>query len=153
QNGFWNADSTVFAQGGQASHLAVYSSTGAIIRSDLPTGDQFINTFDPVDKNAWYYADGANLKRFDLSTGLTTTLKTFPASLADQGDSVDWIDKTGRYFVIVYSGSIHIWDKQTDTVYSGGIAAGFGAGWVGITPSGNYIVTAGTGNGSEFKSY
>ncbi|MDP3963296.1 MAG: Ig-like domain-containing protein [bacterium] len=148
KNGWWNADGSRFAHRVSSGINVIDPVTGATVRSSIPIGSVSAahGMFDPVDSNAWYYVNGASLMKFNISSGVTTTLKNFPATLESSGGSVDWVDRTGRYFVVCYSNLCRVWDKTTDSIYAGAIPnAGNSSGWVGITPDGNYIVSAASG--------
>ncbi len=149
KNGWWNADSTLFANVAEDRIDVIDASNGVVFRSDIPSGDEpFDASFDPVNPSVWYYYSDASLLQFNIQTGVSSTVKTFPAALESLGGSVDWLDRTGRYFLVNYGKRIHVWDKQTDTIYAGSIdvttlgidANDLNDGWVGITPSGDYVV-------------
>src|SRR2546430_570897 len=109
----------------------------------------FANAVAPVERAVLYYWSGAQLRQYLISTGATSLVKTFPASLESLGGSADWIDRTGRYFLVSYSGSLHIWDKQTDTIFAGSVPNPGGAGWSAISPDGKYLIV--TGNPSHWS--
>ena len=144
-NGWWNADSTLFVHRAAGAYRAINATTGALV-SVLPTSSLiYDNSFDPVNPSIWYYFSGSSIRQYNVTTGADALVKTFPATLESLGGSADWIDRTGRYWLVVYSGAAHIWDKQTNTIYSGSVnVSGIGGGWVGITPSGNNIVISTT---------
>src|SRR2546425_3135129 len=144
-NGYWNADGTYWYHRRGSGWVILDTATGAIVRSGVPgtsTSDGLVE-FDPVDPDVYYYYSGAQLRRYSVSAGTSSVVKTFPATLAGLGGSVDYVDRTGRYFLVNYSGALHIWDKQTDTIYSGSIPTSLGAGWAGISPDGTYVIVAG----------
>src|SRR3989441_4591701 len=144
-NGYWNADGTYWYHRRGSGWVILDTATGAIVRSGVPgtsTSDGLVE-FDPVDPDVYYYYSGAQLRRYSVSAGTSSVVKTFPATLAGLGGSVDYVDRTGRYFLVNYSGALHIWDKQTDTIYSGSITTSLGAGWAGISPDGTYVIVAG----------
>src|SRR3989441_621629 len=144
-NGYWNADGTYWYHRRGSGWVILDTATGAIVRSGVPgtsTSDGLVE-FDPVDPDVYYYYSGAQLRRYSVSAGTSSVVKTFPATLAGLGGSVDYVDRTGRYFLVNYSGALHIWDKQTDTIYSGSITTSLGAGWAGISPDGTYVIIAG----------
>jgi hypothetical protein len=104
------------------------------------------SSFAPDDPDAWYYfAFGdTTLYKYSVSTGNRTAVKTFPGALASLGGSVDWIDRTGRYMVLNIGGATRVYDKASDTLYSGSIPGSYGSGggWMGISPDGNYVITS-----------
>ena len=144
-NAWWNADSTLFVHRAAGAYRAINATTGALV-SVLPTSSLiYDNSFDPVNPSIWYYFSGSSIRQYNVTTGADALVKTFPATLESLGGSADWIDRTGRYWLVVYGGAAHIWDKQTNTIYSGSVnVSGIGGGWVGITPSGNNIVISTT---------
>jgi hypothetical protein len=143
KNGYFNADGTLVHHRGPDKRQFIDTRTGQVVRSGVPgTGD---GSFAPDDPDTWYYfAEGsANLMKYSVKGGTSSTVKTFPGALEDLGRSVDFIDRTGRYFVLKISGAIRVWDKQTDTLFSGSIPGSYkgSGGWVGISPDGKYVVT------------
>ncbi len=117
------------------------TATGAYAYSVQPQGGLSTDkAWHPTDPDKYYYMSGASLMRRNLAAQTDTTVKTFAASLQAVGGSENWFDKTGRYFMIKYSGVIHLWDSQTDTLYTGTFTPFGGSGWTGITPDGNYII-------------
>src|SRR5439155_14890020 len=84
--------------------------------------------------------------------------KTFPSTLQLTGGNLNWTDRTGRYFLVIYGNFAHLWDKQTDTIYAGGIDLtsanpDSGNGYIALTPDGNYIVSAAQGGDTDHYSY
>jgi hypothetical protein len=135
KNGFWNADGTRYANSPDAQGQIdiIDGDTGAIVRAKVPFGGSE-GSFDPVDPDVFYaFAyQSPELRKFQVSTGVSTVIKTLPAALQSLGGSVDWIDRTGRYFLLNYSGTLHVWAQQTDTMYTGTVPATFGNGWAGL---------------------
>src|SRR5439155_27122115 len=124
KNGFWNANGTLFMHHTLNDREFIDTTTGAVVRTSVPPGAGSIGadaSFDPVDPDAWYYFDGSSLMKYSVSSGASTVMKTFPAALELLGGSNDWIDRTGRYFLVIYDRIGHIWDKQSDTIYTGGV--------------------------------
>ncbi len=144
-NAWWNADSTLYVHRAAGAYRAINATTGALV-SVLPTSSLvYDNSFDPVNPSIWYYFSGSSIRQYNVTTGADALVKTFPATLESLGGTADWIDRTGRYWLVVYGGAAHIWDKQTNTIYSGSVnVSGIGGGWVGLTPSGNNIVISTT---------
>jgi hypothetical protein len=158
RNGYWNADGTLFATSvnvtGQVDLIA--PATGATVRSAVPWGIE--GTFDPNDPDVYYYYlyQGTILHEYHVSTGTASGLLTLtsPAMFAPLGGRTDWVDDTGRYFVLNYSNALHIWDKQTNTVYGGTVTTQFPGGWAGISPDAKYLVLSGVDAGElEHWSY
>ena len=149
-NGWWNADGTYWFHNRQSGGVVIDSSTGIIVRSNAPQSSEHVISFDPLNPDVYYFFSGASLKSYSVSAGVSTTLKTFPATLQSLGASVDFVDRAGRYFLVSYSGALHVWDKQTDTIFTGSIAFTLTTGWAGISPDGLYVITA---QGTTFTSY
>jgi hypothetical protein len=156
KNQNWNADGTVYLHNAPGSVNLINPSTGATIRTGVPWANDAAEeaSFDPVLPDVYYYLDGtANLRQYAVGAGTTSTLKTFGSTLAAVGGTTDWIDRTGRYFLLNIAGVGRVWDKQTDTLYSGTISmTGItgSTGWAGISPDGNYIIRSiSTGNWSH----
>jgi hypothetical protein len=150
RNGFWNADGTLFMHHlpGCASDL-VDTTTGAVVQAGVP--GCWRASFDPVDPAILYYPSGSALMQVDVTTGDEQVLKDFGGELMSLGGSVDYIDKSGRYFVVNVAGSVRIWDKQADSFYAGELSgAAIGTGWVGISPDAGYLIVPGD---FEFWSY
>jgi hypothetical protein len=121
----------------------VDANSGAKVRSGVffSSGD---GSFDPVDPDVfWYWPIGGNqLHRYTVSSGADVVFKTFGAALGSLGASVDWIDNSGRYFLLNIGGALRIWDRQADVLFSGSVSANFGGGWAGISPDARYVITA-----------
>ena len=154
KNGYQNADNTLmYHRRADGSRHIIDSSTGAVVCGNLPlSGVQGADSsFDPVDPTIWYYFSGTQLRRYFVT--LTSCVpdanpvKTFSAALGPLGGSVDWIDNSGRYMVLNVGGTVHVWDRLADQLYGGGFNfnafTANGDGWVGISPDGKYLVTAG----------
>ena len=162
KNGFWNADGTRFMYRSPTDYRIIDTTTGAAVRTDVPTGDNGViasdASFDPVDPDAWYYFSGSSLMKYSLSSGTSSTIKTFSGTLHQvAGGAENWIDRTGRYFLVSYDdGSrhpvAHLWDKQTNTIYASSLDSTFveaDNGYLALTPDAKYIVAAGSGGSSR----
>ena len=164
RNGFWNADGTRIFHDPDASgsHDIVDATTGAIVRGGVPAGVGEVS-FDPNFPDVYYYFSGNTVRKYLLSTGVSVTVKDFQSALGALGGSVDYIDVSGRYFVLNLNGAARVWDAidgngrlPGDPAYvaqaagtglaspgdaghggllSGSFAANFGGGYIGITPS------------------
>ncbi len=133
--------STQFRGGVYTQLFILDTVTGNEVYTTQPAGDLNTNiAWHPTDPDKYYFMEGAVLKRRNLAAQTTTTIKTFAATLQTLGGSVDWIDRTGRYFVIKYSDLVRVWDSTEDAVYSGAFTQLAVDQWVGITPDGNYLV-------------
>jgi Big-like domain-containing protein len=140
KNGFWNADGTLMFHNDGSSKTIINTTTGAVVRSDVP--GNFDGSFAPDDPDTWYYFSGASLRKYSVATGTTSLVKTFSATLGALGGSVDWVDSTGRYMVLNIGGQARVWDKQSDVLYAGPVPGNAGDGWVGISPDAKYVVAA-----------
>ena len=118
-------------------------ATGNRVYTRQPTGlAHYENYWDANDPDKYYYLEGPNLMRRNLSEQTSTIIKTFPATLQGNGGSLNMQSADGRYFIVRYNGTNKIWDSQTDTIYSGEVTPVSTEGWTSITPDGNYIVDA-----------
>jgi hypothetical protein len=143
RNGFWNADGSLFMHHlpGCDSEL-VDTATGAAVRTGVP--GCWRASFDPVDPDVLYYPQGSELRSYRVSAGTSSVVKDFGATLGSLGGSVDYIDRTGRYFVLDVGGSVRVWDKLTDTIYAGALGAQMvGTGWIAMSPNAAYLVVPG----------
>lgn len=147
KNGWFNANATYFLHRNvNAINEVLDTQTGAVVYANVPWGNisEADILFDPVDPDLYYYWQDAALKSYRLSTATSTTIHTFPATLEALGGTNDWIDNTGRYFVLRWSGDAHVYDKQTDTVFSGAVpvanAIDATNGYAGISPNGLYLI-------------
>jgi hypothetical protein len=148
-NGWWNADGTHFLLRTPSGVQVFEAATGAVVRAGVPQGyESSYLSFDPVDPDVYYFRrdNDPSLYAFHVSSGAETTVKTFAAALESLGGSVDYIDRTGRYFVVNYGGQIHVWDRQQDMIFGGAIPNDFGQGWVGISPDAKWLVMAADGS-------
>ena len=137
-----NADGTLcFARVAGTAGYILNTTTGATAYSGQPVGSVPADmAWHPTDPDKYFYFSGASLMRRNLAAQTDTTIKTFAASLEEMGGTENWIDRTGRYFLAQYSTLMHLWDSQTDTIYTGAFTPFGGTGWSSLTPDGNYIV-------------
>jgi hypothetical protein len=160
KNGFWSADGRLMFHNTGWDKTIINTDTGASVSVDGGLYDYrgFDGSFDPNDKTGgpyhWYYFSGAALRQYVITMQGDGSLVAFddPTPVRDFSDlrvsalgllggSVDWIDNTGRYIVLNVDGEVRVWNKETDTLYSGSVGAA-GADWIGISPDGNYVVTS-----------
>lgn len=145
-NGLINADNTRYLDfaGGRRAVRAIPG--GAITHSGLPSGVDNGNNdiFDPVDPDVYYaMGTGVNLRKVTLLGGGSfnnVVFKAFSGTLQTLGSTIDFVDATGRYFVVSVAGTINVWDSVADQLFTGAFAFTPGTGWIGISPSGNYLV-------------
>jgi len=152
KNGFFNADNTLmYHRTADNIRTIIDPRNGAVVCSTVPVALPSDSSFDPVDPMVWYYFSGNELRRYIITAGScqpdANPVKIFGAALGKLGGSVDWIDASGRYMVLNIGGMVHVWDKQDDVLYSNPFSfndyADNGNGWVGISPDGKYLATAG----------
>jgi hypothetical protein len=144
-NGLWNADGTAYLSDTPQGVDVIDPATGETIRANVPypytTNDAV--SFDPVNPDIYYYTAGSHLQQYNIRTGVSSTVKTFSQSLRGLGQSADWIDKTGTYFLLNLNGSLRIWNKQSNTLYNGAIpVSGIPPGWAGLSPDGKYVIVS-----------
>jgi Bacterial Ig domain len=144
KNGYFNADGSLVHHRSPSGHTIVSTATGQVVRAGVPFNAQA--SFAPDDRDAWYhFAIGdTTLYKYSVSTGARTVVKSFPGALGDNGGSVDWIDRSGRYMVLSVGGATRVYDKATDALYAGSIPGSYGSGggWISISPDGNYVITS-----------
>jgi hypothetical protein len=131
---------------------AIHAVTGAV-KTLFDPGGAFRTdvSCSPVDPNVYYYVAGQELKQQLISTGAISTVKNFGVTLQGYGGSLDWIDNSGRYMLLnLGNPSLRVWDKQTDTLYTGAITSGFTTGYAAITPTASHVVVV---QGASKKSY
>jgi hypothetical protein len=139
KNGFWNADGTRMIHNTPSGYTIIDTATGAVIRTGVP--GNYDGSFAPDDPDTWYYMSGSSIRKYSISAGTTALVKTFGSTLGSLGGSTDWIDASGRYMVLRIGDAARVWDKATDTLYSGNIPVGSDEGWIGISPDARYVVT------------
>jgi hypothetical protein len=144
KNGFINADGTLMHHRAPSGHNIINTTTGQVVRANVPFNMD--SSFAPDDPDAFYWFNfgSPTLNKYSVSTGTSTVVKTFKAALTQLGGSVDWIDASGRYMVLMHGGKIRVYDVKSDILYAGSIDAKYAArgGWVGISPDGKYVITA-----------
>ena len=142
KNGWFNADSTKFLHRSAVDEWQVINLPACTVARTvvLPGSLQANASFDPQDPDVLYYYSGASIRKILVSTGADSLVKTFAATLQNLGGSVDWISDDGAYWIVRYSDTVRVWHKPTDTLLTGTITAYVTAGWIGISPDGNYVV-------------
>jgi len=134
-------------------------STGSVLYDNQPLGSiRFEIAWSPTDPDLYYYFDGPNLMSRKLGvTPVDQVVKTFGTNLESNGGSLNWIDRSGRYFTVRLKGTNNVWDSELDIIYANEVTPlDPENGWVAITPDGNYLVTvAGPSDmpGKEHYSY
>lgn len=155
-NGLWNADATLYAQNSDSRGNVdvIDTHTGGIVIPHAPFSPAGDSAFDPVNPDIFYYFKNDSLLQYSISTKTWKTIKIFPLKLGSLGGSADFIDRTGRYFLLNIGGQLKIWDKQNDVLYAGSIEASVydaSGGWAGISPDGNYVVVDSGWNHMSYK--
>lgn len=136
-----NADGTMYFHNALGQLDARRTSDGAVVTngSNMP-GNNFDTIWHPTNPDYYLYRSGTSLICRSVSGASTVWSKNFGATLGSLGGSINWCDKTGRYFVVSYSSGGHVYDQVDDVIYSGTISSAFGAGYLGMTPDGAYVV-------------
>jgi hypothetical protein len=133
-NGLWNADMTAYLHDSPGGVDLINPRDGSLIRANVPfpytTTDAV--SFDPVNPAIYYYTNGTRLRSYNINTGAIATVRTFNSTLRGLGQSADWIDRSGRYFLLNHGNQLRIWDKQANVLYSGGVPIPTGSN--GIPP-------------------
>jgi hypothetical protein len=144
KNGFINADATLMHHRAPSGHNIISTTTGQVVRANVPFN--FDSSFAPDDPDVFYWFNfgSPTLNKYSVSAGTSTVVNTFTAGLTQLGGSVDWIDGSGRYMVLMLGGAIRVYDVKSDILYAGSIDAKYAGsgGWVGISPDGAYVITA-----------
>lgn len=160
QYGFnaYNADSTLMFFNTLSAGLNIRNPlTGIDVYTAQPVGLKVTECrWDMLNADAYYFPSGAILKRRNLLAQTTDDIFTFPATLQLQGGSVNFQSADGRYFVVKYNDTHHIWDSQTGTIYTGNIPTSGTGGYVGMVPSGRLVYGGGyavTTLGQKFFSF
>lgn len=149
-----NADGTSFFwRDGSASRISGVNkvSDGSLIRASVPgSGDR---SWHPTDPNAYFYFSGADLRKYNVSAGTFSVVHTFPATLLTLGGSQDFVDETGRYFVVFYNdgtSSARVYDAVANVIYSGPTIAAAGAGYFHMTANAKFLLRV---SGGAFTAY
>lgn len=160
-NAFINADNTLFLWIGATGNKIISIPAGTVQYTGIPISTKDGDTaFDPVNPNVYWRQSGAELRKVTLLGGGTwsdVVFKTFPVTLGTgMSGNQDWIDASGRYFAIVQSGILTVWDSIDDAVFTGGPSASLaqdGGHNAGITPSANHLYQMGPAGTGSVRSY
>lgn len=128
----------------------VSSADGSIVASNQPYGGSANRSdviWHPTNPDKYLFQSGSTLMERTVSTLSSVTVHDFGTTLENLGGSENWCDKTGRYFIVRWGGFGRVYDRQTNTVYTGDIPPAQSTGWFGMTPSGNHVITAKDTNG------
>jgi hypothetical protein len=132
--------------------LAIINRSGTNIHTSQPYSN-FSGVVDtawsPTDPDKYYYFNGTSLSRRNLAAQTTDTVKNFGSTLQHLGGSGNWIDITGRYFLIRFGDEAYVWDSQTDTLYANPVPWTGGGGWIQISPNGLFVID----HGNDHTSY
>jgi hypothetical protein len=140
-NGYGNADASLYLQSNVSRVDLINPATGAIVVPHVPFTIGGVVSFDPVNADVYYYTSGTKLMQYRVSSRSSSVLKAFNASLGGLGGSADWISAYGRWFVLNLRGSIQVWDRQRNAIYSGSAPlTGIPPGWASLSPDGSYVI-------------
>lgn len=136
-----NADGTLmFFKRPSGSFDIVSTATGANVYTGQPTGLNASEVrWSHTDPDKYYYPSGTSLLQRNLAAQTNTTLKNFGATLDLMGGSNNSQDGADDLFLANYSGTVHVWERSTDTIYANPVTQI--GGTTTITPSGNNVVT------------
>jgi hypothetical protein len=151
RNGWWNADGTYIVHKPGSGMVAIKvadATTKSLTDPGSPHRDDA--TCDPVDPDVFYYGSGNTIKKQLISTGAVSTLKDFGSAVGSHGGSLDWISNDGRYFLVKLAAGFRIWDKNTDTLYTGTITDAIGGGYCTMDGDARYVILV---NGTTKKRY
>jgi surface antigen len=125
------------------SNQPVGSASGAPVLSEL-RGHM-------TDPDKYYFLNGTKFSRRNLAAQTTTDIRDFSVEilaaggtlLQVQGGSVNYSDGTQRYVVLKWGDFHHLYDIQTNTIYSGNIPPATTTGYMGLTPDGKFLYSGG----------
>jgi hypothetical protein len=142
-----NADGTFFFFYNSGVFNIRSTTTGAIVYAGQP-GYSIDLAWHPTDPDKYYYWSGSALVRRNLAAQTSTTIHAFANALQPLGGSLNWIDRTGRYFLLFFNNGtgikIQVWDNTDQILYAGEFATGAvtANGYVALSPDGQYLVIA-----------
>lgn len=159
-----NADGTLIFHWTLAGTLDILnSSTGVAVYNNVPGGTTSPSTsrvemrWSHVNPDVYFYPSGTNLRKRTLSAGTDIAYHNFSNTLQPLGGSVITQSRDDRYFLVRYGETGHVWDSQSNIVYTGNVPLFGGGGYMGLTPDGAYVVGASYGTragfGSRLKSF
>lgn len=146
-----NANGTYCFSDPNGALSIINASTGAVLWSGQPGGS---NVFDiewhPTNPDKYFFlTSGSGITERTLSTQTNVTFATGIGCCGSNGGSVDWVDGTGTYFVVVIGSNAQVFERTgstTGTLYTGTARNGASGGsynW--MSPDGNYIVSGAGG--------
>lgn len=151
-----NANGTYIFEGSASNGTLNIRSvpSGALVASGVPGGSSGVPVgtyadvlWHPTNPDKYFRLESTSLIERTVSTSGDVTVHDFSNTLQTLGGSVNWCDKTGRYFIIRWGGFGRVYDRQTDTVYTGNVPPANSTGWFGMSPSGNHVLSAVDANG------
>lgn len=149
-----NCDGTYFFYQSTAGIKEVRKvSDGSLVRDNISYTNAGNMSWHPTDPDKYFYFNVASLREYTVSSGTSTLIHTFPASAFDLGGTIDFVDRTGRYFLVRYNSggdAGRVYDRIEDAVYTGTTAVYTGGGYMGMSPDGNYAIVSG---GGTFTAY
>lgn len=121
----------------------VLASNGSVVAANQPVGTHSYDVmFHPTNADKYLYYSTTQLLERNIGAQTNSLVKDFGSTLATLGGSVNWCDRTGNIFVVSYGGFAHVWNRSLDLVYTGNIPLPAANGWIGMSPSGNYVETS-----------
>lgn len=146
-----NCDGTLMFSwtGGGTVLNIIHTSDGSVYKSSQPIGlVKYEVRWSMTDPNIYTYFSGTSLLSRNLSLQTSPPLRNFTVesggtNLQDMGGTANYVDRTQRYYLVEYNTLLHVWDSQTNFVFTG--TAPGGANWSGLSPSGKTIMRAGVG--------
>lgn len=149
-----NANGTYMFRTGNTATGAlsiINTTTGAELWGSQPVGSSALAAaniqWHPTNPDKYQYINSGGLVERTLSTQTETTFFNLAThgggTFNNYGGSLPWVDGTGEYYLIGVAGTVRVWKRSTDTLYTGSTAS-FAAdgGWISITPDAKYVVTS-----------
>lgn len=144
-----NADGTLYFRNSNdgAGFLHIHRTSDGQQVLNVTDGDA--NNFDliwhPTDPDKFIYRSGNSLIEWSVSGNNQTWTHNFGHALESLGGSINWIDRTGRYYVVAYNDGAglngYVYDRTDNALFTGSeISGSFGAGYLGISPDGKYVI-------------
>ena len=143
KNGWWNADASYLVYSLADGSMAAMSATGGGAKQlTNPGGTTRPDAYcSPILPDVFRYSTGTTIKEQSISTGTITTLKDFGVALGACGGSANLVDLNDRYMIVnLGSPSFQVWDKQTDTLFSGAVTLAIDSGYVAMAPDASCLI-------------
>ena len=115
-------------------------SDGSSVETGVPKGNTGQRQWSPIDQEVYYYISGSGVYSWTVGDGSGVLIHNFGSTLGDNGGSLNFVDRTARYFVVQYdAGNAVVYDSVTNTEYTGTTIPDPGYGHVSISPDADYI--------------